>query len=340
MKIHYLSCHSILEYDELRLLTELGHDVFSNGAYLDPAGHISLPRPGVDKAIKWDSLIPLATEHARTALPPELIDPFDVIIVMHTPELIVQNWERIKHKRVIWRTIGQSTPAIEARLQKFRKDGLEIVRYSPKENFIKGYIGQDAMIRFYKDPGQFCGWVGDSDEVINFTQTIRGRGAFVHYDEIMGSIAGFNSKVYGTGNEDLGSFNGGEVSFKKQLELMRKARVYVYGGTWPAPYTLTFIEAWMLGIPVVAIGKELAHLKQFESINFYEVDELIENGVTGFIGNSIPEMRQHIERLLTDYELAKEISKNARKKALEIFGMAEVSKQWRRFLSEKGNHAN
>ena len=34
MKILYLSCHSILEYDEVKLLTGMGHYVFSPGAYV------------------------------------------------------------------------------------------------------------------------------------------------------------------------------------------------------------------------------------------------------------------------------------------------------------------
>lgn len=332
MKIHYLSCHSILEYDELKLFTELGYDVFSNGAYLDPKGHISLPRPGVPDAIMWQDMARLAVDNPKTNLPPEMIEPFDVIMVMHTPDVIVNNWERIKHKRVIWRTIGQSTPAIEHKLAPYRKEGLQIVRYSPKEQSLRDYIGSDALIRFYKDPGEFCGWVGDSDEVVNFTQSLKGRRDFVHYDEIMGSIIGFNSKVYGTGNDDLGKINGGEVSFKKQLEILKRARVYVYGGTWPASYTLSIIEAMMLGIPVVAIGKQLAHVGKFEDINFYEVDEFIEDGVNGMVCNSVQAMRETIKLLLNDYDLAKKISAEGRKTAIKLFGKRKIADQWREFM--------
>lgn len=335
MKIHYLSCHSILEYDELKLLTDLGHDVFSNGAYLDPAGHISLPRPGVPKAIKWELVARLAADTPKTALTPDMIDPFDAIIVMHTPEQLIGNWPQFKAsgKRIIWRTIGQSTPAVEKRLAPLRAEGLEIVRYSPKEEKIGGYIGADAMIRFYKDPGEYCGWVGDSDQVVNFTQSLKGRGPFVHYDEIMGSLVGYNSKIYGTGNDDLGQWNGGEVSYRKAIDILRHARAYLYAGTWPASYTLSFIEAWMLGIPVVALSKQFAHLRQFEQIDFYEVDELIEHGVTGFVANSIPEARSYIDKLLGDYDLAKTISTNARHAAIDIFGQDKIANQWREFLA-------
>src|SRR5690242_423231 len=136
MKIHYLSCHEVLEYDEVKLLTELGHDVFSNGAYLDPAGHITLKRPGISKAIAWTDLAKIAADTPKTALTPDLIDPFDVIIIMHTPEFVTGNWDKIKHKRVIWRSIGQSTPATERKLERARAEGLQVVRYSPKEENI------------------------------------------------------------------------------------------------------------------------------------------------------------------------------------------------------------
>ena len=333
MKIHYMSCHSVLEYNEVKLFTELGHDVFSNGAYLDPAGHISLPRPGIDGAKKWsDEMISFARNEARTNLPQELIDPFDVIIVMHTPDLIVNNWEKIKHKRVIWRTIGQSVGNIEKRLKPMRDEGLEIVRYSPKEVNIANYLGSDALIRFYKDQDVFNGWVGDSDKVVNFSQSLKGRGPFCHYNEIVGSIIGFNAKVYGTGNEDLGELNGGNVGFEKMLDILRDARVAVYGGTWPASYTLSIIEYMMLGIPVVAASKKIAHMASYEKFNFYEVDEIIEDKVSGFVCDTVQEMRHCIEQLINNYDLAKKISANSRARAIELFGKEKIAEQWREFL--------
>jgi hypothetical protein len=79
---------------------------------------------------------------------------------MHIPEWIIDNWELFRGKRVIWRTIGQSTSTHEAKLLPYRNQGLQIVRYSPRETNINGYIGQDAMIRFYKDPDEYKNWQG------------------------------------------------------------------------------------------------------------------------------------------------------------------------------------
>jgi len=338
MKIQYISCHAVLEYDEVKLLTELGHEVYANGVYRDPRGAHTLPRPGIPGA-KFDQAFFDATARTpKTKLTPDLIEPFDVIIIMSgdSEQPLMRNWENIKHKRVIWRTIGQTTPRQEAVLKKYKEEGLEIVRYSPKEYKYTNFAGGDKLIRFYKDPEIHKDWTGEDAKVVNFSQTLKGRGAFIHYDEIMGSIAGFDAMVYGSGNNDLGLWNGGEIPYQMMLEVMRKSRVMVYGGTWPACYTLSLIEAMMTGMPVVALGKNMVQKTQFEQFNYYEIEEIIEHGVSGFIGHSIQEMRGYIEQLLNDHQLAKEISANARARAIELFGKEKISKQWDDFL--KGNN--
>ena len=250
MKIHYISCHSVLEYDEVKLLTELGHEVFSNGAYTDPKGAYTLPRPGIPDAKYYEEWAKLARTTPKTDLPPELIEPFDVIIIMHSPNVLLENWNRIKHKRVILRTIGQNLSGNEAKLKRLVDEGLEIVRYSPKERNLTNYAGEKTLIRFYKDPVEFQGWSGVDNNVINFTQSLMGRRDFCHYDEIMPVIRHFDGKVYGTGNDDLGKYNGGELPYKLQKEAMRRSGIMIYGGTYPASYTLSFMEALMTGLPI------------------------------------------------------------------------------------------
>lgn len=336
MKIHYLSCHAILEWDEVKLFTEMGHEVFSNGAYLDPSGHKSLPRPGIPNATYFPEYEKLAREYPKTNLPPELIEQFDLIIVMHTPEFITENWEKMKHKKVVWRSIGQSTRQTENRIRKMRYEGLKIVRYSPKEENIPDYLGSDALIRFYKDPEEFKDWNGDTRRVINFSQSLKGRGIFCHYDHIMQIIDGFPSLIYGSGNEDLGPLNGGELPYDLQKGAMRDNRVMVYGGTWPACYTLTPIEAMMTGIPVVAIGKDLAQKLPdgIEFMEFYEIADIIENGVNGFVSDSIDELRKAVHMLLEDQKLAKMVGEAGRRTAIDLFGKDKIKKQWEDFFKD------
>src|SRR5688500_10155940 len=105
MRIQYIGCHAVLEYDECKLLTELGYEVYCNGAYRDPKGAYTLPRPGIEGMPFDQGFFDLTAKYPKTNLPPELIEPYDVIIFMageHEAALI-NNWERVKHKRVILR---------------------------------------------------------------------------------------------------------------------------------------------------------------------------------------------------------------------------------------------
>lgn len=335
-KILYSSCHSVLEYSEVKLLTELGHDVFSMGAYSNPAGNSTLHRPGIPGLPHYPEYERIERECARTALPTDFLKNFDLVIVMHTPEVLIENWPRFKEakNKVVWRSIGQSLPPVERMLKPLRDQGLKILRYSPKEQKIPNYIGADAVIRFYEDPEQFQGWVGNNKEVINFTQSLRGRGNFCHYDDILKIMSGFNAKIYGTGNNDLGNLNGGQLPYDLMRGKMRDARVYLYAGTYPAPYTLTFMEALMTGIPVVSIGKKMANINPGLGYDFFEIPDIIENGKHGFFADDIGELKSYIQILLNDDELAKKMSEHGRAKAKEIFGKSIIKSQWGDFLNK------
>ncbi|WP_445955030.1 glycosyltransferase [Yeosuana sp.] len=328
MKIHYISCHSILEYDEVQLLTDLGHDVFSNGAYIDPRGHITLPRPPIAGAVYHEDYANLSINFPKTNLPPELIEPFDVIIIMHHPDVIVQNWNKIKHKKVVWRTIGQSTTSVEASLEPMRKEGLKIIRYSPKERNLSNYIGEDVLIRFCKDEDAYSGWIG-SGGVVTFAQSLKGRRSHCHYEEIIDVITKYSGFVYGPGNDDLGELNGGSISYFAQIKKMQESRVMIYGGTAPASYTLSFIEAMMMGLPIVAISKQLANI--IYDFDFYEVDEILAP-IGGLVCDNMEDMFTKTEMMLNDMDFAKEMSKKQRGLAIEMFGKKKIIKQWEDFL--------
>jgi hypothetical protein len=106
-------------------------------------------------------------------LPDPILDWAEVIIyAAHEHKWIVPNWQRLKHKRVVWRTIGQSAHPNEWMMKPLRREGLEIVRYSPAERRIPEYAGEDALIRFYKDPDEWQGWHGTDAVVTNVTQNL------------------------------------------------------------------------------------------------------------------------------------------------------------------------
>lgn len=130
MKLLYLSCHAVLEFDELTLFDELGIEFCSLGAYLNPKEPSDNIRPPLktEPNPKWISM-----KCSKENVSQDFINEFDVLMIMHMPEWIEKNWEKIRNKTVIWRTIGQSSPYAEKIVSKFRKQGLKIVRYSQKK---------------------------------------------------------------------------------------------------------------------------------------------------------------------------------------------------------------
>lgn len=332
MNILYLSCHSILEYDELKLFEELGHDYFSIGAYINPTKPHDEKRPPLNGTFH-EHLASVTMVHHQANLHKEQVEWADVVIVMHIPEWIEKNWPLFKEckSRVIWRTIGQSVSNIEERLKPYRDDGLEIVRYSPVEARIPGYIGGDAIIRFYKDPDEFGPWEGETNEMINFTQSMRSRGEFCNWDTFADVANGLEAHVYGPNNEDAGELNGGMLTYDGMKEKMRKSRVYLYTGTHPASYTLGFIEAWMTGIPMVAIGPQKGNSAAFNQ-DTYEVHELLRNGAFGFVSDDPQQLRIFVEQLMNDKNMAQALSLRAREEAIHVFGKDIIKKQWSNYL--------
>lgn len=328
MKLLYLSCHAILEYDELRIFEDLGIDYFSLGSYINPQAPVDPIRPALKHLPdEWLRLNAPDRDH----IPQAFIDKFDTIVVMHVPEWIINNWERFKGKRVIWRTIGQSTSDIESKLLAMRAQGLQIARYSKREMFIKGNLGCDMVIPFYKDENEYKGWVGAGNEVITIAQNMAHRNEWCNYEAFKYLANGFNSKLYGTSNEKSGSLSGGFLTYEGLKQKMRDARVFIYTGTQPACYTLSFIEAMMTGIPIVAVGAKYGNSLNIAG-QMYEIPDIIQNGVNGFVSDDLDYLRGVIDMLIKDKRLAQRISDMGRQTAIKMFGYNEIKARWKAFL--------
>jgi glycosyltransferase involved in cell wall biosynthesis len=340
VKILYLSCHEVLEYLELTLFHELGCELFSPGAYVEPQnrGDQNL-RPEIS-GLTYDPQIReqynrIGAQHpgadGKKYLTKEFVDNFDVIIVMHIPEWIELNWESMKHKRVIWRTIGQSVSGIEQRMKPYRDQGMEIVRYSPREVNIPHFCGQTGFIRFYQDPNIFSPWTGEQRFVINFTQSMEQRGTFCNYHAFESTTRRLPRKLFGPNNDQKG-FGMGKVSYPQLLKELQQNRVYFYTGTHPASYTLNFIDAFMAGIPVVAIGPRFGNARIWTDHDLYEIQDLIKDGESGFISNNLNLLERQCSTLLNDSSLAKRIGEAGRREAIRHFGKEMVKSAWKTYL--------
>lgn len=342
MKILYLSCHEILQWDECNLLIDMGHQVFCPGAYVSPenAGDLNL-RPGLPRCENFDALMKEWDSFAypgidnKERLTVEFVKKFDLVILMHLPKWMHVNWPVFKKSGVpiVWRTIGQSVANNEREMLPHRMDGMKIVRYSPREKTIPGYIGEDALIRFYKDPQEFDQWNGSIKEVVTFGQHMQKRHPATNFVEFEGATRPFPRKLFGPGSEVL-SWGMGKVPYPDLKKAMQDYRVYFYTGTWPASYTLNFIEAFMTGMPMVCIGPAKGHPHGwFGGHDLYEIPDIIKVGENGFWSDKLDELKSFIKELLENDQLAKSISEKGRETAISLFGKEAVKQQWESFLA-------
>ena len=337
MNIVILASHEIAEYDDLRMFTDLGYDCFVPGGYQNPREHEPGLRGPLDAPV-FPELIeacervrreygdpgPLI-DAAKAHLPDEVIDWADAIIVHHFPERwIVGQWDRIKHKRVIWRTCGQSNPDLEALMAQGRPEGLQIVRYSPKERNLPNYAGEDALIRFGKYPADFPAWTGEVPCVANVTQHMVERGDATGLSFYLEATKGLYARPAGPGSESLRGV--GSLDYDQMLDYLRRCRVYLYTGTRPASYTLGLIEAMMTGIPVVSIGPRAFGPGWIGDVfEGHEITRLAYESPADAFGK--------LDMLIDNPAHAREIGHDQRQRALELFDVATVGEQWREFLS-------
>ena len=336
MKLLYLGCHEVLEFDELRMFSEIEWlEVFGPGAYTNPEGIGGRPAiPTLNYRPEWLdawSRVPVRHElppplsDQKANLTPELLEHFDAVMIMHVPGWLTNNWDTLKQwgGEIYWRDIGQTQYEQEAMLGRYVREGLKVIRYSPKSRQIQNYAGEHALIRFGKYPEDFLPWVGDRRNVITIAQSMKDREPACGYNIFTEATRPFNRKLFGKANESSGALWAGEVSYQRLLEELSWNRCYFYTGTYPAPYTLNFMEALFSGCPIVAIGKGLARFEH------YEVAEIMDAVADDLTADTTSELQELCRATLGDTDEALKIrSDGQREVANELFGADTIKKQW------------
>jgi hypothetical protein len=332
MKLLYVSCHSILEYDEVKLFAELGIDVFSHGTYKNPKQIDDPKRPTLDLPDHSD-FCELIKDDNKMNIPQEIIDWADVIYFNGRNDWVHGNWEHMRGKDVIFRSIGQATITTETDLKPLTMQGLHIVRYSPRERTIPGYCGEDAIIRFYKDPDEFKGWDGCQLTVLNVTQDMIARDDHCNFNFFKDSTEGVDRMLIGKGSEAAGDWGKGIVGYEEMKYAMRSCRAYFYTGTYPASYTLNFIEALMTGMPMVALGPLMGNSPYHHEQQTYEVPDFSNGGHDIMLVDTIAEAQAAVRLLMESPILAAQMSVRSRKLAIDLFGKETIKKQWKHFFN-------
>jgi hypothetical protein len=337
MNILYLASHAVAEYDLLDLFTRIGYDTFVPGGYERPSEPGEGMRPSLPDAPYHPDLVEACNlqreamgdpghriDWAKAVIHPAVLDWADTIICEHFPERwLVPQWGRIRDKRVIWRTCGQSSPGLERMMFTLRRDGLQIVRYSPAERRaftrLGQFAGEDAVIRFWKDPDEWNGWVGEPAYVTNVTQNLMQRGEATNGQFWLAATKGLPTYPIGEGSEVIGG--PGKVSYEDMKDTLRNSRAYLYTGTQPASYTLGLIEAMMTGIPVVSIGPAWMQIP-----DLFEAPDLVHSY------DQASDAQTMLRRLLADHQFASDVGSLHRDVAVALFGRETIARQWIDFL--------
>lgn len=326
MKILYLSCHEVHEIDDTIMFLEMGHQIYTKGTIHNES------RPVIPNATDGNSEFLTKNEcnqlfHCHSEkIKSYMVEKFDLIYVLSLPNMVIKNWDEIKHKKVIFRLNGQSDCSTPNLLKPYAEEGLILVGYSPHENErFKGIAPITKTIRFYKDKEQFCGWKGDFPYALSVNSNIgRGQNNACNEEAYRQISSKIDITLIGRNNEDYkGSI--GHVPYEILKEQYRSYRAFLYLGTKPASYTFNFIEAWMTGIPIVALGQK------FET---GEISQLIDHKENGFIANSTDEAIQYLDTLIKNPSLGKEIGEKGRKKAISLFDKIDITNQWKELLNE------
>lgn len=347
--ILYYSTHEILEHSEISLFTEMGHSVFSLGAYQTSNKGTSM-RGEIPNLYENQHLRDVALQCSKENTHQELIDWADIIVMMHNSRVSVEdhpqpwlkgNWKKIKasKKPCLWRGIGQSNSQIEKCLREFVVDGLKIVRHSPTDASIPYYAGKDAMIRFHVDPNEYRDYNGQIPRIVNLSQAlyggggVRSRGDHMSLPFFKQAVEGFDWKVFGPNNEDAGEHNGGALSFPDLKQMLRFNRVFMYLGTRPSAYTIAGIEAMITGIPIVSVGTEHGNEVYTDQRSFEMQDILGLNKEWGYWSDSVSEIREYLKKLLESQQLAFEMGVKGRARAISLFGKEGRRQEWENFFN-------
>lgn len=341
MNILYLSCHETLEYYDVQNLRDLGFNVFT-------VGHNSFP----DSNKLYRQLEPNDPElqakfeyfykHNKIIFPEgvgnsvqlnaEFVNQFDIILNAFWMQNFQFNLALFRHKINIYRTIAYFSIGNERLLKNYRlANNIKIIRLSPMEKHIKEYAGEDAIIRGSIDSNYYEEWSGENQNILTVHKMMDVCNSRMkpEYEAITTEF--FDKRILcGRMNTSIRGSKG-ELPEIEVNRLRQQSRVYLALCSKQAPLVYSFSEALMAGMPVVTFSKQMIGYDWFEHPDF------IENGSSGFYGNSIGEIQSQIQTLLDDYDLAKSMSKEARLTALKHFSTDTAKQKWRDFFKNSLN---
>jgi hypothetical protein len=337
LRILYLACHETLEFDDVRMLTAMGHRVFSVGGLADPTALRPATRPVMPRFYWPERWAAFAVDPGNDLISKRVsrafASHFDVVIVNHDSVLLDTNEDAFRGMPIIFRSVGQSNADLERVLSR-HVDRVQIVRYSQRDPTGSSFGAAGQVIYFGKFLFDYPHWQPGS-RVVTFhngfpSRSVTSVPTLCQYEELARSG---NLDLYGFLNEGVEGSRG-VVAAEMQLELFRTAGLYLYVYSLAASYTLSFVEAMLVGVPIVApaaraVTETLGPVAQ--AFGFfderYEIAELLDHDPM-LIWNHFDEIPMKIHDLLLNLEHRLAISGRLRAKAAAIFDVRSIAPRW------------
>lgn len=341
MNILYVSVHQVLEYDEISIFHDLGHEVFPLGLYF--GGIPAQPfRPAIPfgpwLAETMREFEALGGQYRHGAAPEEqtipraFVERFDAVVVAHDLPFIRHHWDALSATTVVWRSIGVSTEMLEPEVAQLRDRGVVVVRYCPTEQLARHYAGHDAIIRFGKRDADIPTRTNGDPRILTFSLLFRERfpREYAFYVKSTGKLP---TALGGAGTEALPG-GLGLIDHETQRALLSTCAAYFYCAGTFIPYTLNFMEAWLAGIPLVALHCRSVY--PAEQCRLAEVPLLLTHGEDGFVVRRPSRAASVFRALGQDEDLAREIGARGALRARSLFSSSVVGPQWQRLFDSFG----
>lgn len=340
-KVLYVSSfHPTLEYDELRILEELGLDWFSTGIYINPQKPIGcVDRRGpLPKEPNYDLINLFLKDNPQyhyqcsatlarpqVKLSKDLVSQFDIILIVGYESNYTGNYSVLKDKQVFWREYD-ALPVSEANIHPFvLNNQVSIIRYMDNCRGIK--INGGYVIPPYVEKEVYDGWLGDTSFVLAFqSYTWERQQEPATQFFLQGIMKVAPCALYGDFAEVRHPLCRGKVSFEQQKLLYKKCKAYftIPNGTNVA-YMYSQIEAMMTGCPVLTVGKNL-------SSDIWKGEDLY-NGSNGLATSDIKEAVDWLQQIFSNRSFAEGVSQNSRTLALKHFSKEQALNRWREVLT-------
>jgi hypothetical protein len=338
-RLLYLSTHETLEFDELRIFTDLGFDCFSIGYWMNPHAPATKIRPAIPNMVVHQDLIDkFKVDYPDYKLPKaefntgdirlnkDFLDNFDVIVncwYSNNLKACLNNCD----KPVVHRTIDMMNTKIEEHLIHLyvRSRPFYLIRMNEVELTKNKTLGVQAIIKQCVEQDKFYGWHGNEAKIFTNIKGAKKRPD-ISFDLYDFTTQGHNRILVGSDNDGIAWAKQG-VSQEELLSTMQACRVNYVQPRIGAAMIYSFVEAMMVGCPVVTYGTKY-------NGSYWQAGKFIKNGINGYCVNSHDEAFTYIDRLMKDKPRAEAMSREARKTALAHFDYSVAAQQWKKFFQD------